>query len=515
MKWLFRIFVFLLLIFIAASVFTYLNVRDRHPDYTLNLNITAPPPTTIKAGFAAVPINPTITDTWIDVNGDARYVPDDGDSYQDVNGNGQFDPIWIAGFHNRRPALGIHDTLWARAVVIDDGKTKMGLVAIDCIGLGNDDVISIRKELAKTTELDYVSVVSSHTHEAPDVIGVWGASEWRSGINKDYINLLVKNTASALRLAASSTREARIKIAQDLTSATSLVTDSRPPMVMDPGLRLMQFLDVGTNRTLGTLVAWANHPETTWSKNLLISSDFPHYVREAVENGIYHGDQKVKDGLGGIAIYINGAIGGLMTTDPDFGIKDPFSNEVYKKASFQKAKAQGIRLAQIGLNALEQNGELIERSSIRLMAKSFNIPLDNQLYRLASAMGVFKRGMSGWMKIRTEVSMWSLGPATFLMQPGEIYPEIINGGVEAPEGQDFALAPSEAEPLRPMMPGKYTFVVGLSNDLIGYIIPKSQWDEKAPFTYGAEKDHYGEVNSLGPETAPIIYEELKNLIQDF
>jgi len=32
------------------------------------------------------------------------------------------------------------------------------------------------------------------------------------------------------------------------------------------------------------------------------------------------------------------------------------------------------------------------------------------------------------------------------------------------------------------MKGQMNMLLGLANDQIGYIIPKSQWDEKAPFT---------------------------------
>ncbi len=70
--------------------------------------------------------------------------------------------------------------------------------------------------------------------------------------------------------------------------------DTRDPMVMDPGLRLIQAIDAETDSTLGTLVAWANHPETLWSDNLYISSDFPHYVRECIEKGVYDGDTLVQ-----------------------------------------------------------------------------------------------------------------------------------------------------------------------------------------------------------------------------
>ena len=63
------------------------------------------------------------------------------------------------------------------------------------------------------------------------------------------------------------------------------------------------------------------------------------------------------------------------------------------------------------------------------------------------------------------------------------------------------------------MPRKYQFVIGQANDALGYIIPKSQWDNKEPWTYGDEQ-LYGEVNSLGPETAPLIHGKGLELLND-
>jgi hypothetical protein len=48
--------------------------------------------------------------------------------------------------------------------------------------------------------------------------------------------------------------------------------------------------------------------------------------------------------------------------------------------------------------------------------------------------------------------------------------------------------------------------------MIGNIIPKSQWDENPPFTYKYETRPYGEVNSPGPETGPILHTALMGLI---
>jgi hypothetical protein len=56
-------------------------------------------------------------------------------------------------------------------------------------------------------------------------------------------------------------------------------------------------------------------------------------------------------------------------------------------------------------------------------------------------------------------------------------------------------------------------MIGLANDELGYIIPKRQWDEQAPFCYGRKKAQYGEVNSLGPDTAPILCGAFKELVR--
>ena len=107
--------------------------------------------------------------------------------------------------------------------------------------------------------------------------------------------------------------------------------------------------------------------------------------------------------------------------------------------------------------------------------------------------------------------MLTLGDASIACIPGEIYPEIVNGGIETPPGADFPVEPIEVPPVREFMPRKHKFIFGLANDEIGYIIPRSEWDQKAPYLYNSEKGVYGEINSVGPAAAEIIHRELKAL----
>ena len=94
--------------------------------------------------------------------------------------------------------------------------------------------------------------------------------------------------------------------------------------------------------------------------------------------------------------------------------------------------------------------------------------------------------------------MLTFGDASIACVPGELYPEIANGGIVHPPGADFDIAPVEVPALRELMPGRVKFLFGLANDEVGYIIPKSEWDNEAPWLYGAAERHYGEINSLGP-----------------
>ena len=57
------------------------------------------------------------------------------------------------------------------------------------------------------------------------------------------------------------------------------------------------------------------------------------------------------------------------------------------------------------------------------------------------------------------------------------------------------------------MKGVVNVVANLANDEIGYIVPRTQWDTKPPFTYGRTKAPYGEENSGGPRIAPLIHRE--------
>ncbi|WNJ21012.1 hypothetical protein [Pontibacter sp. G13] len=507
-RWLTRMLSLIIVLVAMAAGWGYLQMKDRFPGYQVDLDLTPPEGIVeMKVGFAAMPITPEEWETWQDVDGDATFNPKKGDTFQDLNGNGKLDAPYIAGFHANRPATGIHDDLWVRVMVLDDGKNRMAIASLDLIGLGSDDVIYIRMLIPESLEIDYTTVMATHTHQGPDVLGMWGPNPYQTGLDEYYMSFVRTQTALAIIQAAQRMRPARLMYAEDLTGAAGLVGDSRPPEVKDPGIRIIQAIDAQTDTTLGTLACWANHPETLWSGNTEISSDFPHYYREAMEQGVGN-----LSGTGGICVYVNGAIGGLMTTDTTLSVRHPITGTVYRTPSFGKAEAQGKQLAMLSLKALRR-AEPIPPAGLRIVAKTVELPLENQLFMLGAYMGVLQRGMPSWLTVRSEVAAWRIGPLSCIQVPGEIYPELVNGGVESPAGGDFSTIEIETQPLRTQMPGEHKLVFGLANDMIGYIIPQGQWDVEPPFTYDQAGAPYGEINSLGPHTAPKLMNAAKEVIE--
>jgi len=499
---------------LALGVFGWYHVRDRYPGYRLDLHLQGD--SGFEAGFAAVTITPRIVDSFVDIDSNAVYEPDKGDRFVDRDGDGIFDACWLAGFHRARPALGVHDDLWARAVVFGNSDVRIALVALDAIGFLHDDVITVRQALPPDWRIDHLIICSTHTHSAPDLIGLWGPKTTERGVNEDYRRWVHYRILEALQQAVTNLQPAYLRMARVDSVREGLVADSRPPLVYDDALRILQFVHAATDTTLGTLVCWANHPEALGDLNLWISSDFVHYLREGVEKGLPPAWGDGQAGLGGVALFVNGAIGGLMTP-LGVALVDPQTGRHLGAPSFEKARAIGHRVAELVLKALKGEKVIVNRHPrIYLRARTFELPVENFGLQMACLLGVIDRGFSAWKKIRTEIDVLVLGEAWMLTIPGEIYPEIVNGGVENPPGADFQMDPVEVPPLRSFMKGRLNIVFGLANDEIGYIIPKSEWDhwKNPPYLYNSPEPMYGEVVSLGPDTAPLIYQMARDLLKE-
>ncbi len=430
-----------------------------------------------------------------------------GDATPKIGGQ----PVYIAGFGHNRKAEGISDPVFIRAMVLQAEGKKYAFVTADLIGLFKDQVDEIRKELK---DFENVMFSCTHSHEGPDTLGLWGQTPFQSGINPDYMLSLIKITVNTVREAAKNLTPCDAEIAA--VSIPELLHDGRPPIVKMDELLTLRFNKEKTKTALGIVLFWHCHPETLGSGNKKLSSDFVGYTVN-----------EIKKQTQAEAIVFSGAVGGLMTS-----LKIPIKNEQGKDlndGTFEKTERYGQLLAKASLNSLKK-AKAVNLTPIVVRKKEILLPVDNPIYRLAKQMGVFKREIFDWdlqlnkhpglnpreekhPAAKTEVSIITLGEVGIGCIPGEIYPELLLGKVaKTPEKEaDYQNASTEPDWFQKWnMP--YKTVVGLANDEIGYILPKKQWDEKPPYAYGSKSAPYGEINSLGPDTAFLIANAFNELL---
>ena len=472
----------------------------------------------LQVGFAQLSITPDLIDQWVDVNNDAQFDPEI-DTWSDVNGNGEFDAVWMAGFQNKRPAQGIKDDLMAVATVIDDGESRIGIISADIIGLMRKFVLSVREDVPAEWDIDYLMIHSTHNHEGPDTQGLWGPGFFKSGVNDEYLEELKQNFLTALNFAIDSLEPAQMSLALIPTNPLTPIKDKRKPIVIDDDIRAVLF-NRPDGSIIGSLINFGIHVELTWDKNLELTSDVAGYLRRGISDGIFYDNQLIKPGLGGTTLWLTGNIGGLMTSGPTDQIYDSFAKETFTQPSHEKAQAYGYSLANSVIDAFHA-GKFYPSPEPKLNVSALEVELgiENFMLSLGTLLGIIDSDPKvnfrpPFIRYLSEVAFIELGDATITGIPGELYPEIAVGGIENPLGADYTMAAQEVPHLRSQLPGKLNLMVNLANDAIGYIIPKSEWDNEAPWIYDEKDETYGEVVSLGPNTGPIIYQNIFKLIEE-
>lgn len=534
----------------------------------------------LLVGVASVKITPEIKETFTDLNNNSIF---DGDlnnplgdfkkgkePFKDVNGNKYFDGIWIAGFGTGRAAQGVLNNLSARCIFISYGKKQLAFVVLDLVGFLKNR-IEIAKLLLKQKGFnpDNIIISSTHTHQGPDTIGLWGPKIGISGLNKKYLDFVDNKIVEVVEKASKNLKEAKVKFAKIAVRNLSpyyngknwggknpkdevlgLIYDARDPEIVDDELLGAQFVDP-KNKTIVTLVEWSGHPEVLGGENPKISADYVYYVRSKVEKN-----------LGGICVFFSGDVGGMMSSlNAPIPIQDKNGHPVYKKDSQGKilldennlpypefsvnnlsaTRSLGFILANAISEKLNNTKKFSKVKFLKFRFVKVLLPINNKFYQLASKLGMLEMDFNSLPKnkncplgcIPSNLYYVAFGDAEFTTVPGELLPELaillptdfISSGKRPnkffpqhnPEKQNFLgvhVDPFKIKtfPLRALMKKKYKFIIGLADNEIGYIIPENDFNPDAS-TLGEQGDHYEETNSLGPKTATILFKKYLQLFK--
>ncbi|MBI5832041.1 MAG: hypothetical protein HZB16_06990 [Armatimonadetes bacterium] len=353
---------------------------------------------------------------------------------------------WLAGFEQNRVAETTHDPLWARAIALAVGEVPLVLVAVDCIGLLAADCDRIADGLPIPRE--QVIVCATHTHSGPDTIGLWGPDPRTRGVDEVVLTHIVDGAREAAREALAQLVPARLTLAST-GAPTRCAVNLRDPASIDPEISVMRFTD-RDGHGLATLINWACHPEVLRSSSHAYSSDFAHGLRGRVE-----------ESLGGIALFANGALGAMVTTDA-------------AADTFDEARRIGGAVGDEAVAAVAREGQGTDWLTLNLASETLAVAVETAGFRAALAAGLLTRELSSDGEARTRMTALTLGNATLVTCPGELQPRV---------GRRW----------KRLMQRPYRFLVGLAQDELGYVLDRED--------FGNHRYAYESGMCMGPDTA--------------
>lgn len=367
---------------------------------------------------------------------------------------------FIAGDKQDRKFTGIHDSLYAKAVVITKGDEQLAMVTLDCIGLLYPDVVRIRKRASELFGFNESRIIvsSTHSHSGPDVVGIWGSDYQHSGVDSVYMDFLVNTAAAQIQSAYQNRRRATIVTTETVFGEPWVQNICKEEI--DRSVTIMQLKDE-SDKPIATITNFACHPTFLDAHFSEVSADYVH--------GYYRQMKKMTHGE---ALFLQGAIGGWV--QPEDG-----------EGSFVKAFNRGKELADVVLAALKTPTSM-RNESLAFNSVKVKFPVENEAWKQLSAIGTINRQISD--SVETEIAWFAIGDAQFATHPGETAPYY---GLET----------------RRMMGTGPRFVLGLSNDALGYILKPSFFED--PSIPHAE---YLTSMSVGKEAGPILMNQLRTII---
>lgn len=190
-----------------------------------------------------------------------------------------------------RPFVGVHDPLFARALVLDDGITRAVLVSIDATSLIEADKIVAAVAAAADVPPGNVMVTVTHTHNNPLVF--WHG-QTSNPAQPAMIAQVREAAVEAVRSAMTARRPARLAFARARAYANvnngeeaGLGTWADPEGSSDKSLDLVRITDLA-GKPLAMMVNYATHGEVMYRSvtkggGYEVSGDLPGAVSAMLE----------------------------------------------------------------------------------------------------------------------------------------------------------------------------------------------------------------------------------------
>lgn len=407
-----------------------------------------------------------------------------------------------------RSSQGIHDNLYAKALVLNDGKQVLAIVTTDLVGLDGKLVADIRRMIEDRSHIpeSNIMIAASHTHSGPITINLRGQGR----CDEAYVDILMKKIAGAVYEAQRNLKEcklgagkgrARIGVNRRKKTPNGRVAmDKNPEGPVDPEVSVLR-IDALNEGIYSILFNYACHP--VLNRGPLISADYPGYAMRLIETY-----------TGATAMFLQGCGGNVNPIC--------FPSE----SPFEDAKRLGTILGAEVLKVAEQI-ETSEEVDLRTARTFLDLPL-RELPTVKEAEELVNKYV-----IEVEEKRERRGTSVVTKQAGarlDWAKEVLDLAREGKRSltrkaeiqvmafDDIAMVAISSEPMVEYALGikrypnfKFIFVVGYANGYFGYIptarsIPEGGWEVDGAVAFS------GALYPFGPEVEGMIRDAANKLL---
>ncbi len=352
-----------------------------------------------------------------------------------------------------------------------EGDVLVGVVQVDVIGFPS--VLGDRaRKLVPRIPAKNLLIGSTHTHRAPDCYGFPNGKGGHTGDLK-YMDFVSKKIAEALNQAIDNLKPATIRINTGEAKG-KIAYNYYAPELYDPRMSVIQA--TGTDgKAIATLVNYAVHPEVLGNDVGILSPDLVGPLCDKIESQV-----------GGKAIFMNGAQGGMITADNRILEQptEPIKAKYRDSRTWDECLRIGHLMADEALRIIKDAPEQKD-PTLFCDALDVKFPVENPLMWAIVVGSPLKYPYNNDQTITARINIINLGNAQILTIPGEALPNI-------------------GYYLKRKMHGKHNMLFGLTNDAFGYILTKVDFKSFSRYDYVSR-------TSLGEMTGEVLIENLLKL----
>jgi hypothetical protein len=258
-----------------------------------------------------------------------------------------------------KESTGVHDDLFARALVIFDGTTRVAIVTLDFLGLDFSFHDRIVAAIEKQTGIarGNIMVNCSHTHNAPLTIP-WRA--WEKKLDKPWHESMPGKIATVVGEASANRRAATLRFGREPVQIgfnRRLPTENGVVMQPNRSGTVVPWVDVlcveaDDGRSIAILFSHAAHPVIIHAASTLISADYPGFAVSTMR------EQLGKDG---VFLFAHGCGANV--------------NGFPLQGGIDAARSAGEKLGNAAVKAARSKGPTIQGDRLRSVCRELSLPL--------------------------------------------------------------------------------------------------------------------------------------------